>query len=451
MWEPDEGRYGLVAWNMVTSGDWFTPRLHGEEHLTKPPFTYWLTAAGMSVFGPNSWGGRLFVGAAYFLTVVAVAGIARTWRWPTARVQWVAFVHATTLLPFAMGHTVTTDPYLACWQALFLWAYWNLRTGTDRAEAWRWLFWVAVGGAFFTKGPPGWLPLVPLIVMIWAAPRPAQAHRIWSLPGIAVAAVIALGWFVAQVIRRPELLEHFLIKETLQRVASDVHERSKPFYIYAVTMLVGGLPWLPYTIAAAKMPVQQWRQSGWSSLNDRQRWAILAWVLPLIIFQASTSRMYYYVGPLFVPMSLAAAWALVPEGAWVPPLFQRSWARLAFCGWLLLLSLSMMWPDSIPPYRGYEALARDIREDLANHNGPVSMVTCERSLPLSLELDLNHEVTGLWEAQIQTHADECTKEGIRVVLLTRGRNFDRLPIFPEDWKRIDDHPDFHAYLYITED
>ncbi len=56
---PDEGRYVGVAWHMLASGDYLTPRLDGLPFFHKPPLFYWLTAASLSVFGDNAWAGRL--------------------------------------------------------------------------------------------------------------------------------------------------------------------------------------------------------------------------------------------------------------------------------------------------------------------------------------------------------------------------------------------------------
>src|SRR5690606_9378249 len=56
---PDEGRYVGVAWHMLASGDFLTPRLDGLPFFHKPPLFYWLTAASLSVFGDNAWAGRL--------------------------------------------------------------------------------------------------------------------------------------------------------------------------------------------------------------------------------------------------------------------------------------------------------------------------------------------------------------------------------------------------------
>src|SRR4051794_21568336 len=37
LWLPDEGRYVGVAWEMLRSGDWLTPRLDGLPFFHKPP------------------------------------------------------------------------------------------------------------------------------------------------------------------------------------------------------------------------------------------------------------------------------------------------------------------------------------------------------------------------------------------------------------------------------
>lgn len=57
--DPDEGRYAVVALDMLRSGDWVTPTLNGLPFFHKPPLYYWLAAAGFSVLGVHEWVARL--------------------------------------------------------------------------------------------------------------------------------------------------------------------------------------------------------------------------------------------------------------------------------------------------------------------------------------------------------------------------------------------------------
>ena len=47
-----------IAHNMLTSGDWVTPRLDGVIYLEKPPLIYWLIATSFKVFGVHDWAAR---------------------------------------------------------------------------------------------------------------------------------------------------------------------------------------------------------------------------------------------------------------------------------------------------------------------------------------------------------------------------------------------------------
>ena len=50
----DEGRYAEIAREMVSSGDWITPRSNGYKYLYKPPLQYWATAAAYTLFGETN-------------------------------------------------------------------------------------------------------------------------------------------------------------------------------------------------------------------------------------------------------------------------------------------------------------------------------------------------------------------------------------------------------------
>src|SRR6266480_2669065 len=57
---PDEGRYAEIAREMLTTGDWVTPRLNGLKYFEKPPLQYWVTAAFFTLFEVADWSARLW-------------------------------------------------------------------------------------------------------------------------------------------------------------------------------------------------------------------------------------------------------------------------------------------------------------------------------------------------------------------------------------------------------
>ncbi len=58
---PDERYYSNGAVIMIQSGDYLTPHTaEGEVRLKKPPFTYWMSLAGMKIFGISVLGSRFF-------------------------------------------------------------------------------------------------------------------------------------------------------------------------------------------------------------------------------------------------------------------------------------------------------------------------------------------------------------------------------------------------------
>src|ERR1039458_6134645 len=48
-----------IARNMITSGDWVTPRLDGIAYLEKAPLGYWMIGGSHKLFGAHDWAARI--------------------------------------------------------------------------------------------------------------------------------------------------------------------------------------------------------------------------------------------------------------------------------------------------------------------------------------------------------------------------------------------------------
>ncbi len=317
LWEPDEGRYVGAAREMVLSGEWLIPQLHGAPHLTKPPLAYWAIAAGLLAGGMNEWGARLYLALAYLATCALAGALGRDLL-GRGRGRLVALVFGLSLLPFAAASVATTDMLLAAFETAAVWGWWRARRhapGRGRTF-WRVLTGGAFGLAFLTKGPPGLLPLAAL--MAWEVFAERRSARRFAALGPATAAaflLVALPWYVWAMVRLPGLAGYFLGDEVVGRVATGAHHRNAglagALKIYGIGLVVGGLPFSPLWFwKLARLAGRRLRRGTapcrGTPTPARSSSTLLAfWILlPLAVFLASSSRMYLYVVPLFVPLAL---------------------------------------------------------------------------------------------------------------------------------------------------
>jgi len=346
IWDPDEGRYTNVALNMLDSGDWLNPqRTDDTGHWTKPPLTYWLIAASVAAFGQNPWAARLPIALSYLACVYLVWRLGR--RLLPGSESTAATIYATLLLPLGAAQLITTDFPLTALQTLAVTAFVEARFGQGRAYGWLALMWLAFALAFLTKGPPGLLPLLAIVVYQFLLPQPG-GRRVLSISGLVIFVVVALPWFVAVTTRHAGLLDYFVGAEIAGRIASPDFGRHPEWYgwlqIYAPTLVLGSLPWtgtLWRWVRTLPADLRRWRDP---AVRREQAPLLLltVWVLvPLLVFCIARSRLPLYLLPLFGPLALLAArqrhrdGAARPLGAWL-----AGWVLLA----LVLKAAAAYWP-----------------------------------------------------------------------------------------------------------
>jgi 4-amino-4-deoxy-L-arabinose transferase len=369
LWDPDEGRYAEVASEMLSSGDFINPRLDGQPHFTKPPLTYWCIAGSMAIFGRGEWVVRLFGSLAYALTVLVVAALG-TRLWDRKTGLWAGLIYATSLTPFAGASFVTPDTLLTLWEALALYAFWRGFTAESSRDRFLWptLTGAAFGLAFLTKGPPGLIFLPGMLLFrLLPAGRRREAAPVLNLTGLVLFAAMGLSWYGIVIAEQRGLLGYFVREEIVGRIVGHHHRNPEwygPLVIYGPALILGSLPWCLFW-------PRMWRAlratsgAGASMLERRvPLFLSISTLLPIVVFSVVRSRLPLYVLPLFVPLALATARAIVALGvlpaaaprqhlgshAWVP--------RLALWTLILLggrLSLAL-WPNDRDARRLYLSL-----------------------------------------------------------------------------------------------
>jgi 4-amino-4-deoxy-L-arabinose transferase-like glycosyltransferase len=386
LWEPDEGRYAAVAWEMAASGDYVTPTLNGVPHFTKPPLTYWTVAAGLAALGRNEWGARLFLGLAFAATALLVARFGEA-LWGASRGRWAGVIYATMGLPFFAGSLITPDTLLTLGTTAALFAFWRGWTTASLRSARWWMvaFWAAVGVAFMTKGPPALLPLLVVLPfsVLASSPCSAATRMVWLRPaGCAVFLTLTLPWFLIAAATYPGLLDYLMRDELVGRIATRVHHRNSQWHvglwIYPATALLGALPWcLTWPAAVGRLR----RTAAWRGLlSDPARLFLATWVLvPSVVLSLARSRLPLYLLPIFPALALATCGAAVSLREPGGTLGGRGARRLAFAGvWgvgLLGLRLLAAWQ---PMPQDTRALAQWIGPYLVS--APTEVIVVDRRI-----------------------------------------------------------------------
>ena len=362
--EPDEGRYSNVALQILQHNDWVSLYRNQESlHFTKPPLTYWMIASSVSVFGYNEWAVRLPAALAFIFSVFLVFQLGKIF---VPKRPWLpALFFLCSPITFFASNTVNTDTVLATMLTLAVTCYAQARFAS-KSNYWLDAMWLAFGLAFLTKGPPALLPLLVILIFdFWHK----QARSLFRPLGILAFMLVGLSWYLAVILRHPGLLDYFLGHEVYNRIATDEHNRNSEWYgafkIYLPVLLFGTMPWL---LVLLKTKLSKSIVDEPIALIEKQ-FLWLWFLLPLLIFSLSQSRMYLYILWLFVPVLILLAqkiqhWKI------------SDYSKFGIAIWLIsLLAIKAILPMLLENHsKDSRAFATEIKPFLPGHPNQIIFV-----------------------------------------------------------------------------
>ncbi|MCA9054293.1 MAG: glycosyltransferase family 39 protein [Planctomycetaceae bacterium] len=300
--EPDEGRHAEIAREMWLTGDFIAPQFLGKAYLDKPPMLYWLCAVSFRLFGVHDWSARLVPCGAAMVTVLATY-----WLGSSLIGRRGAQLGSLTLL-LSLGF-ITCARFLILESVLTMYVVLALLCGSlaTHTGRWRWSWWIAAaistGLGLLTKGP---------VAIVLVAPPLAAYHwlgrvgepgfwRRWLVFG-AVAGGIAVPWYVAVILQRPEFFEYFFWKHNLDRFLSGTNHRHFLLF-YVPVVLIGLLPWTLALFPAVRFTLI--RDASLHSLRPEGLGFLLLWaVWCLGFFTAAAGKLPYYILSCFPALAL---------------------------------------------------------------------------------------------------------------------------------------------------
>jgi 4-amino-4-deoxy-L-arabinose transferase-like glycosyltransferase len=287
--EPTEARYAQIAQEMRRTGDYLTPHLNGLAYYHKPPFAYWTVAASFAAFGENARAARIPVALATMASLAFLLLAVRRRFGALVDSETVPlWVYATAILPFAVGRTLATDPFLT---AAVL-GYWALAPSP--------LAIALLGVGFFIKGPVVFVSTVlPVLAAAWWGRDRSTLRLLGPASGWVLCALVALPWYVIEALKTPGLVGYLLGYQLWDRYTTTVHGRPGPPWYFVAVALAGALPWTPALIAGiARVFARRARE-------DAR--LLLCWLLvPIAFLTPSGSKLPAYVLPCFGAVSILA-------------------------------------------------------------------------------------------------------------------------------------------------
>jgi 4-amino-4-deoxy-L-arabinose transferase-like glycosyltransferase len=291
---PDEPRYASIAREMLTSGDYITPRLFGSAWFEKPPLMYWIAAAGYKIFGMNEAGARFASALGATICVFLVYWCGRK-LWDRAAGFLAALILITSIGWFAFARAASMDmPLTACLTMALVFFLAGFNEAGPRRRIYFYWFYAALGLGILAKGPVAvLLPAVSLgIFLVLRGKR--DDWKTWYPKGLWITAAIAAPWYVlCTAINGWDFIKVFFINQNFERFISTIHGHDRPIYFFLPVLLLLTFPWTFVLISALRRTF---------SKNDH----VLLWwaVVPFVFFSLSGSKLPGYILPMVPPIAL---------------------------------------------------------------------------------------------------------------------------------------------------
>ena len=310
MLDPDEGRYAEIPREMVTTGDWVTPRLDGLKYFEKPVLQYWATATLYSVVGLSNWSSRLWtVGLGFACLPLIYAWLARLYDRRAA----VAAVAILAMSPYfgIIGHLDLLDASFTFWMCATVLAFALAQSAPVRSAEERngmLACWAAAALAVLSKGIVVFVLAGGTLIVYSVVERDLKPwRRMHFALGIPLFLALATPWFVLVSLRNSDFAPFFFVHEHLQRFLTQEAQRVEPWWYFLALLVLGALPWLVPLLRAAWMA---WRDPGSTSDFKPLKFLLIFSALTLVFFSISGSKLATYILPMFPPLAVLTAVAV---------------------------------------------------------------------------------------------------------------------------------------------
>ena len=323
-----------IARNMITSGDWVTPRLDGVIYLEKPPLIYWLIAGSYQIFGVHDWAARIPV-ALFSIGLCWLTTAFGIWALGKRSGFYAGLCMAACIGLWLFTRILIPDVMLTFTVALSLWALLRILDEDEpHPRAWAYVLAASLGVGLLWKSLIGVVfPAAAgaiYLLLTGQLFRRRTWRRLHPFSGVAIILLIAAPWHILATFRNPPyfaftlqsgpgeyhgFLWFFFINEQLLRFLNLRYPRdynTVPRLYFWLFHLAWLFPWSVYLPAAFKLSYRREDRAG------RARLLALCWIGFILVFFTFSTTQEYYSMPCYPALALLLGSAMAMEGnGWI--------------------------------------------------------------------------------------------------------------------------------------
>lgn len=322
-----------IARNMITSGDWVTPRLDGVLYLEKSPLIYWMIAVSFKIFGVHDWAARVPV-VLSSIGLAALTSAFAAWAFGRRVALYAGLCVGTCLGLFLFTRIQIPDVILTFFITLALWSFMRSLDDDERhPRLWAAIMAASMGTGLLLKSLIGIIfPIAAAFLYLFFSSQ-LRLGRTWKrlrpLSGLLIVAAIAAPWHVLATIRNPPYLEFtmrsapgeyhgffwfYFINEQLLRFLNMRYPRdydTVPRPLFWGFHLLWLFPWSVYLPAIFKLSFKPSDKAG------QTRLLALCWIGFVMIFFTFSTTQEYYSMPIYPALAMLLGFAMASGGRWI--------------------------------------------------------------------------------------------------------------------------------------
>lgn len=273
-----ESRYAEVARKIIETGNWITLFYENYQPFwAKPPFSLWLSAIGMRIFGINEFGARIL---GFLFSTLCIG-----------RLKTRDILFSTPAFLVSICAVMTDGCLVGCLTLCFLGASHDAST-TDK-----YLFFIGLGLGLLTKGPFVAVLVFGSLFVFCLLKKSIALKLPWTF-GIFITILISLPWYILAEIKTPGFLNYFIIGEHIMRFlqkgwSGDLYGRAHSSYLGIIWVYLA-IVFLPWTLFLRKKDITE---------NENKEY-LIAWIIfPLLFFSFSKNVVWTYALWMTIPLS----------------------------------------------------------------------------------------------------------------------------------------------------